>query len=708
MNLKTIGLAVMLVGTACLLGCVSPLRSDDPATRLNAVEKITSQDDLFLIAMNLGLRVGGLSGGKCDVILYPEHYEEDVRVAAVKRIIDPVRLIKCATWADGDVYCDPAVEQGTFEYNGELYWVRDAERSLKERVAHGDAVRVAAERRLCDGIMFARIPGALEKFNVDGDTCTDKKTLNIRAGLFPGKLRYCSVGGEENAFVDCYTSVKKDNPLNAVLSRVVSVQKDQSALCAFVIASRKNGAEVYPDAVEAAIGALDGSDQSAIVRAFGKLYLSGGKCSVPASWGWKLLNKIEKPSDDCMIAMAKLGYGAGRGSGEAKHSEVDHIAEAKFSDAVWSKCYQDDLFAGYSRRKMVENIRTPDGMARFLVEVRKINVDDVGAAFARIKDVDTLEKIKRDCYLKVVAEKAKLLLFALTYQQRLEAISRMSLKVERALAANEFMGLMKEAEIEESRKRKLSVLLLKWINVGLDQIVAEAAANSDLTFSVAGFHLGMKSEEAKLLFECRYPNEEIAWTADAKGVVDRINFGTTFLAKVYKFDAQTWQDWIYAFSENTGNRFVGDELKDEKKPIGGRGTVVKVSQRIWRCQDNRRDMTITYFGDKTVQEIEPEASGFVESVFKIARGVTGGDIVKEVVLEGARHWANKGWEAGIGGCPGMLRIERGTVGPGGTRKIVQPARKVELERTADSVKDAWNAMKDAAPAVENFMNNLLK
>lgn len=694
----------------CIAGCTSPLKSDDPTIRLNAVAKVISEDDLFLIAMNLGLRVSGRSGSYCNVVLYPERYSEDVRVAAVKRMTDPVRLLKCATWCDGDLYYDPAIETGTFVYNGESYWVYDAEQNLKEKVSPGDEVRAAAERKLRDGSVFAKIPSAFETFNFDGDTYSNrKKAVNIRTGLFPGKPRY-SVGGEENAFIDYYAAVKKDNPLNSVLSRIIRAQKDQFALCAFVVAARENGAEVYPDAVVAAIETLDGSNQSEIVRAFNKLYLANEKYNrtVPVLWGWKLLNAINDPSDDCMTAMASLGYGSARKDNEAARIEIDRIAEAKFSDAVWSKCYQQGLFAGYSRTKMVKNIRTSDGMERFLIESRRINVDDVDVAFERIKDAETLAKIKRDCYLKVVAEKAEVLHFAMTYQRRLEEISKMSAKIERALASHEFRKVMQKIKIEEGKKRKLTSLLQKWIDVGADQIVAEADVMADTSFSVAGFRPGMKCDEVKLLFECRYPEEEIAWSVDEKGLVDRINLGSTFLAKVYKFNVQTWAEWVAAFSRQTGVRFSCDVLRDEKKPIGGRGTIVKVSQKIWRCQDGHKDQTITYFGDKNVQEIEPEASGFVENVFKIARGVTGEDLVKEVVLEGARHWANKGWEAEIGGHPGMLRIERGTVGPGGTRRIVQPTSKSGLERTTDSVKDTWDAMKDAAPAVENFMNNLLK
>jgi hypothetical protein len=135
-------------------------------------------------------------------------------------------------------------------------------------------------------------------------------------------------------------------------------------------------------------------------------------------------------------------------------------------------------------------------------------------------------------------------------------------------------------------------------------------------------------------------------------------------------------------------------LHDCRKPIGGRGTIIDVKQQIWRYQNSLKDITLTYFGEKTVNEKAPETSGFIESVFKLARGVTGGDILKEVVLEGARHWANKGWETGIGGPSGALRLEKGTVGPGGTKKIQQPSNNRHLNQTIDSLKDSLNAIDD--------------
>ena len=58
MNLKQVGMAVMLGGTA-LVGCVSPIHSQDPATRMRAMEKITDQQELFFLAMNVGVGITG-------------------------------------------------------------------------------------------------------------------------------------------------------------------------------------------------------------------------------------------------------------------------------------------------------------------------------------------------------------------------------------------------------------------------------------------------------------------------------------------------------------------------------------------------------------------------------------------------------------------------------------------------------------------------
>ena len=645
--------AIGLAALACLIGCVSPLKSDDPAVRLQAVERIASQDDLFFIAMNVGFDVGMRRGSYHDSALYVESYADDVRTAAARRLTDPIHLLRCATWADGDVFRLAGDSRGDYTYNGSRYHFQGY--APHAPVHPGDCVRRVAAQRICDSKIFASLPKALGQVGLVVDGQTDS--------------------------------------LNRVLTRAIRAQKDQAAIADFLVSSA-DVADDLSETRQATVEALDGSDARAVDRSFDAFFGAEAKNEkrLPILCGWQLLAKMAKPSAERQLIMAKLGYG--NETSEDIRRQIDALAEAALSDGMWAQCYREGLFADYPSAKKLLNIKDVDTKVKLLIELRKINVKDLDAAFAGIADASTLERIKRDCYLKVVAEKAELLHFALTYRPRFKALGKMDAKIERALAAREFQTLMDKAEIAQADKDELSVQLKAWIEDGVEQIVAESEANGAIAFFVAGFRLGMKDAEAKLLSEWRYPEEDVSWTLDKGGQVERINFGTTFLARVYRFDVQTWQDWIAAFAQKTGCRFVADKLQDERKPIGGGGTVVKVSQQIWRHQDSRKDLTITYFGDKEVQEIEPKSSGLLGSVLKAVRGVTGGDVVKEVVLEGSRHWANKVWDAEVGGAPGLLRVERGTVGPGGTRKVKGPTGKSSLDRTADSVKDTWNAVKD--------------
>lgn len=641
------GCAIGMATLACLTGCVSPLKSDDPAIRLQAVERIASQDDLFFIALNVGFDVGSRRGSFYNSVLYAESYADDVRAAAARRLTNPVHLLRCATWADGDILC-LADDSGDYTYNGSRYHLLG--RSPQASAFPCDCVRRVAAERLCAPEIFAKIPTA-------------------------------------------FGHVSQGASLNRVLTQAIRAQKDQTTLADFLVSSA-NAAGDLPDALQLAVAALDGSDARALERAFDAFFGTSAKDArrLPAHCGWQLLAKMPKPSTERQLIMTEIGYG--NETSDAIRRQIDAWAESALSDDTWVRCYRESLFKGYPSAKMLMNVKDADCKAQLLIELRQINVADLDAAFAGITSATTLARIRRDCYLKVVAEKAELLHFALTYRQRFEALGKMDAKIERALAAREFRALMDKADIAKSEKDELSARLNAWIEAGVEQIVADAEAHGAAPFAVAGFRPGMRDAEARLLREVRYPEEDIIWTTDKDGLVERISFGTTFLAKVCRFDVQTWKDWIAAFAQKTGCRFVADELRDERKPIGGGGTVIKVSQQIWRCQDSRRDLTMTYFGDKEVQEIEPERTGLLGSVLKLARGVTGGDVVKEVVLEGARHWANKGWDAEVGGTPGTLRIERGTVGPGGTRTVSQPKGKSALDRTADSVKDTWNAMKD--------------
>jgi len=708
MKKRHVSIIPLAVAMLSFCGCMSPLKSDDAEVRKRAIEKISDNDELFLISMNVGIEVGRTSGSYCNAFYFSETYPDDVRVAAVNRNTDPLCVLKCATWPDGEVYYHEGVQAGELRYKGETYWVHDAESRLQEKVRPGDAVRKAALNKLSTPSEFSKLVSALSSLNAadnDGRGRTNAKT--IRGALFPGKESY-SVGSTETSFVDYYGGVRKDNPLDRALETIVQAQNDQGQLCAFVAGSAGDGVDIYPRSVACAIKRIDGSDDIGTKEAFVALTsnASNRKCRIPVMWPWQLLNVMKNPSDEVSIAAATIGYGDKQDADTIDKRYIDATAEKRFTANGWVTCYLKDLFKDYPKAKIVKNINSQDAAVRLLIEARRMSKEDVEQAFSVVKDAETVEKIKADCYLKNVADKAEVVLFDKTYAKKLDATSKMMEALPRAIEAHKYNSLLKQSSIPDAKKTKIRALLDKWILAGVAQLEQSSKGSKASSFSINGFRVGMKSEYAKFLYEAKYENEEISWTINDSGVVDRINFGTTYLAKVYHYDAQTWDQWISCFSRSTGRKFVHDVLKDEKKPIGGRGTIVKVSQEIWRCQDNRANITMTYFGEKKVQEIEPEASGFVESVFKIARGITAGDVLKEVVLEGSRHWANKGWESGVGGYPGMLRIETGSVGPGGTKSIRQPQSKSGLDQSLDSVKDTWDAMKDAAPAVEGFLNNV--
>ena len=120
---------IMLVTMAMLIvGCASPLKSDDPATRSQAVSELSDSKELMLIAMNIGVYIGQKSGSYYNAFLTQENYAEDVRVAAVNRLTDISALLRCATWQDGDVYVDSGMDQGRLEYKGENYYVHGKSR----------------------------------------------------------------------------------------------------------------------------------------------------------------------------------------------------------------------------------------------------------------------------------------------------------------------------------------------------------------------------------------------------------------------------------------------------------------------------------------------------------------------------------------------------------------------------------------------------
>jgi hypothetical protein len=367
------------------------------------------------------------------------------------------------------------------------------------------------------------------------------------------------------------------------------------------------------------------------------------------------------------------------------------------------------LFNGYPNEKKLNNIVEESVLADVLVSAKKMGVNEIDCAIERINNVELLKKIKKDGYLKLVSEKADAKHFMLSYEDYLSKIEQVADMVCRGVAAMEFRKRFVDIErIEKDKKEEVLGMIDLWMTMGADEVLKSSVLLAADNFVLSGFYVGMEEYKARLLKEVKYPKEDIRWIASGNGIVERLDFGTAYLAKVYNFEASTWGSWIAAFGARHGRQFVEDVLKDEKKPIGGRGTIVRVTQPIWRSQDNRKGLTFTYFGEKSIQEIKPEVTGFIEDVLTMVRGVTGGDVVKEFMVEGARHWADKKWENGIGAFPGTLRIELGTRCPGGIRIIKQPSMKSGIGRHPEAVQDSFEALKEAAaPVVEGILNGLL-
>lgn len=309
MRILPIGVSCVAMLLATTLGCTSPLKSDDPATRTRAVAELSDDKELFLIAMNVGVYIGQKSGSYCNAFLTEEHYLDDVRVAAVNRLNGLDWILKCATWQDGCVYIDSGMEQGCLEYKGENYYTHDSHIRLKQKVHPGNAVRETAKKRLAQPSEFARLTSFFNQFHEE-ESSYGRNAPSIRTSLFPGGNR-SSVGSEEDAFIDYYGSIKKKNPLNSVLCEIVAAQNDQQSIREFLVSTRGVGAEIFLDAIAAAIGKLDDSDQASLASLFKRMFVSEKQeYSMPKDFALRVYDHIADP--DAEIVAATLKYSDAR------------------------------------------------------------------------------------------------------------------------------------------------------------------------------------------------------------------------------------------------------------------------------------------------------------------------------------------------------------------------------------------------------------
>lgn len=677
------------------VGCVTPLKSDDPAVRSAAMAKITDEKELFLIAQNVGVSIGHRSGEYTDLSLVEETYYDDVRVAAVDRLKDVSYLLKCASWQDGDSYVDPEMEHGRMEYRGESFQVHESTSRLHQKVHAGDVVRNRAVERLKSPMMFS---GVCDVLSVGEEGCQSGRDGASRGvhGIFPVGVGWNGSYwkfGAESSFVDYYGHVRKGNPLDKALVEVIKAQHDQALLGKYICVAVTVPVECLSLSVVEAIERLDGKDQPMVCKAFESVERSRQQQKdIPAVWQWKLLDKIEQPTEDMLMAAVKTGAGDDK-------AIVERVAEKQFTEKMWARCYIEGLYKEYGRDRQIRNIKEASILADVLVKAKSIPDSDAEYALGAISDPRLLKRIAEGAQDLKVAARADLLHFDIAYRSILEEIGGNPDLIDRALSALAFKRKLAKSSIAADVKATLTDRVDGWIKEGLVRIKS-ASEKSGCSFG--GFYAGMKRDWAELLKQTLYEDEDVTWLADEDGTLYRLNLGRTFLAELFNYDAQTWEGWIRKYSKSSGRKFTKGTLQDEKRPIGGRGTAVRVSQDIWRFQDNAKNVTLTYFGDKTITEIEQEGTGFVEGLFKVARGITGGDVVKHVMLEGARNWASREWEKGAGGYAGMMRIETGAYGPGGKTSVKGPNGRTGLGETADSLKDTWDAIKGVGEALKNL------
>lgn len=296
-------LLMAIFGLALALsGCTSPLKSDDPATRVKAVAELSDDKELFFVAMNVGAYVGMREGSYYNAFLTEENYADDVRVAAVKRLKNIDYLLCCAAWQDGDLYADSGLDQGRLEFKGDNYYVHDSDSRLLVKVKLGDAVRSAAVERLKAPGVFRQIAKSFVEADGQGP---------IRKRLFPSGRRWTGSAwsdGKETSFVDYYGHIKKDNPLDKALVKAVEGQSSSEAIADFLLGAADNGPVVVPSAYAAAFNRLSGVSSDKATRLFRGIFIrpSGTVPDVFRAGAIKLYGMIDDPDTEIVMTALRL------------------------------------------------------------------------------------------------------------------------------------------------------------------------------------------------------------------------------------------------------------------------------------------------------------------------------------------------------------------------------------------------------------------
>lgn len=262
---------VLAVGI--MAGCVS-LYSDDPEMRKQAMSQITDEDRLFLIAMDLDAHLDYESNRT--LIMTKGNYYEDVRVAAVKKLSNPLYLLKCAAWSDGEPIGNPK-RSDELRYNGKDYKLNGEYRQCL-KVNGGESVRQAAIGRLVEPMAFKKIAASLTQ-NICAKTkdAMERRLLTDMNTGYIAQRMLLPAGNEkveDGAFyVNWGRNINPNNPLDQVLTKVLEKQ-NTADVQQFLIETYDWVPAIAPYAYDKALKLAGGLNSDEAEKLYKKMFLS--------------------------------------------------------------------------------------------------------------------------------------------------------------------------------------------------------------------------------------------------------------------------------------------------------------------------------------------------------------------------------------------------------------------------------------------------
>ena len=286
MNINRVLLTVTLAGAIGILGCTSPLKSEDPATRARAVAELSTDKELFFVAMNIGVYIGQQNGSYPNVFFTQEQYPDDVRVAAVERLKNMDYLLMCASWNDGDVYVDPGERR--LEYCGANYYFQGKE-DLRIPVLPGNVVKTAAIKRLSD---FATFKEA-------------SKSLNTKAKgrLLPKPSSTMQRGSSSdgNAFIDHNGHIRPGNPLDNALRTALEKLKQPDVAAEFLYNAAEGGQGIASESFGYAMEQLEGVSSKVVYAILQKIFKEYRNMYTKNEWLPILIRYIDYPEAEQLL-----------------------------------------------------------------------------------------------------------------------------------------------------------------------------------------------------------------------------------------------------------------------------------------------------------------------------------------------------------------------------------------------------------------------